>query len=662
MFRNSLYRFSRPNPKIGDTIPTNAITEIVSSAQQRRFIPTILVQAVTQGDAPNYFYLKTYPESIAIEFENFFIKGNCCIKDADTAFNLFRLAYKYKIQKLQDFSLSSLSFFLRLNYDPQQFYFFCENLEVYDDIGFVDCLLRFARKLTENQMQEFDRLVKQRTINQSMSHQMHLVLRILESVRKYPGIIFTVNHKNQGKIFLHDFNSAMILTLSDIIKIFKANHIHLVDSYDNPRVQKEELENLKSVLALNTCIKSLEIRGKFISDEGVKHLAQMVKNNQIKLDLTNTLFVDTNICLDKRGHDEKKYHEKRKVEDLASYEKCMTTILEAAMYKEAKAKGLILKNLRFGLNGSKMLSKVLQSSASAANLKSLSFSITDLAPAEMDSLTKAISQNSKLKVLHIDYNHDADLLADVSGGTHNKNYPALIAKCEDVIKREKVIKNRKKLIERQEQLIKQSKEQAEFLKNQKSISRSLLKALTTNKSIETVSICSLKYLDEAGAFELQALMENNKTIKELKLGQPFPAEIRELAWNIFFTGLASNSGLQSLDLSNNYLSDKHIEMLAKGLETNTFMLHLNLSGNNIGLAGAKALAQALKKNTTLKILDLKGSNVGKQRKIDGQDFSKELIAMLFDNKTLQALDLSENHIDSSANKEMLANECMNYKR
>lgn len=122
--------------------------------------------------------------------------------------------------------------------------------------------------------------------------------------------------------------------------------------------------------------------------------------------------------------------------------------------------------------------------------------------------------------------------------------------------------------------------------------------------------------------------------------------------------------LDTLNISNNYLGPKGLEILAKMLVNNTTLTSLNLAGNNIGSQGAKIaevitqslvlkelilsnncikqeeasfIAEAIPKCTSLTAIDLSSN-------IIGWEGVKNLIQVQSQNTTLTSLNLKHNRI------------------
>lgn len=105
--------------------------------------------------------------------------------------------------------------------------------------------------------------------------------------------------------------------------------------------------------------------------------------------------------------------------------------------------------------------------------------------------------------------------------------------------------------------------------------------------------------------------------------------------------------LRTLNISNNYLGPKGLEILAKMLVNNTTMTSLNLAGNDIGCEGSKKIAEVLSQNQVLKEIILSNNYIQQE----GANFIAEAIIKCTDSITdsrgctsLTSLDLSSNII------------------
>lgn len=67
--------------------------------------------------------------------------------------------------------------------------------------------------------------------------------------------------------------------------------------------------------------------------------------------------------------------------------------------------------------------------------------------------------------------------------------------------------------------------------------------------------------------------------------------------------------LVSLDLSNNFLDDDKIRMLASGLINNLSVVDINLSDNQVADRGVRAFAKLLHANTPLQIINFDNNQV-----------------------------------------------------
>jgi len=100
--------------------------------------------------------------------------------------------------------------------------------------------------------------------------------------------------------------------------------------------------------------------------------------------------------------------------------------------------------------------------------------------------------------------------------------------------------------------------------------------------------------------------------------------------------LSKMTALQHLDLSDNDINDKDVEILAPALGNMTALRTLSLGDNEIGNKGVEILAPALGKMTALKDLDLSDNAIG----IEGAT----ALALALKDLNLKELDLSNNEI------------------
>ncbi|VDI66435.1 Hypothetical predicted protein [Mytilus galloprovincialis] len=170
------------------------------------------------------------------------------------------------------------------------------------------------------------------------------------------------------------------------------------------------------------------------------------------------------------------------------------------------------------------------------------------------------------------------------------------------------------------------------------IGRSGIKLITDmlkeNDTITSVDI-SENALGSYGAELLSRLLEDNANIITVNISGNGFNEYDAC----FFGTILSNykSGLKTLDLSHNQLSDQGGIILGKALASNETLQVLNLSWNNIRQPGIKSLFVGLKDNTTLQELDLSYNGIG--------DKGVESIAeRLHELESLVHLDLSSNRI------------------
>jgi hypothetical protein len=110
-------------------------------------------------------------------------------------------------------------------------------------------------------------------------------------------------------------------------------------------------------------------------------------------------------------------------------------------------------------------------------------------------------------------------------------------------------------------------------------------------------------------------------LSKCKLAGGFPFEYYE-GIESFSEGLAHNSTISYLDLSENSLFARGAELVAAALATNEGITHLDFSDNDIGPLGAAAFKRVIGgSNTVLRFLDLTFNNIRNVIKDDLKDHS-----------------------------------------
>ncbi|KAJ3024395.1 UNVERIFIED_CONTAM: hypothetical protein HDU68_008219 [Siphonaria sp. JEL0065] len=128
---------------------------------------------------------------------------------------------------------------------------------------------------------------------------------------------------------------------------------------------------------------------------------------------------------------------------------------------------------------------------------------------------------------------------------------------------------------------------------------------------EVIAGESVSVSPEVDIFEAAAVVEGNADMKWL---------VEEIA---------SNSGIDALDLSNNNLSTEEVVAIAQALEVNITLEKLSLVGNEMSSDGIEALASALAVNQTLREL-----KIGQQSKFVSLDAEMALAGAIFQNTTI----------------------------
>ncbi|XP_035535024.1 leucine-rich repeat-containing protein 74A-like [Morone saxatilis] len=166
--------------------------------------------------------------------------------------------------------------------------------------------------------------------------------------------------------------------------------------------------------------------------------------------------------------------------------------------------------------------------------------------------------------------------------------------------------------------------------------RYLMEMLQRNITIQSLNL-SNNQLRFEGADIISKMLLDNYYIKYLKLsGNDFD----DSAARCFTEALKVDNVVQELDLSYNKFCAGG-EHLGQMLATNVGIEILNLSWNNLRMRGAVALSAGLKVNSTLKQLHLSWNGFGH---IEAESLGQALKQ----NSTLVLLDLSSNHIDDLA--------------
>ncbi|XP_068162237.1 leucine-rich repeat-containing protein 45 isoform X2 [Antennarius striatus] len=126
----------------------------------------------------------------------------------------------------------------------------------------------------------------------------------------------------------------------------------------------------------------------------------------------------------------------------------------------------------------------------------------------------------------------------------------------------------------------------------------------------TVKVLDLKgnNLRAEGAKVLGKLLTHNQSLNRLVL-EWNALGVWDEGFSLFCEGLASNAGLQQLDLRNNQISHQGASELALALKFNDTLEVLDLRWNNVGLLGGRALLEALQRNQSLVQLELAGNNI-----------------------------------------------------
>ena len=207
----------------------------------------------------------------------------------------------------------------------------------------------------------------------------------------------------------------------------------------------------------------------------------------------------------------------------------------------------------------------------------------------------------------------------------------------------------------------------------KTFKTNMINPITTNKLIIEKRIKSLKNVNSFhkivklsitnhGLFMdlMLRLIQEIKTLQHLNLSYNFigfnptgkpDVSVRCIVSVVEIVNQLQKNKLLTLNISNNYLGPKGLEILAKMLVNNTTMTSLDLAGNDIGCEGAKKIAEVLSQNQVLKEIILSNNCIQQE----GANFIAEAIIKCTASNTdsrytscactsLTSLDLSSNII------------------
>ncbi|XP_039272480.2 leucine-rich repeat-containing protein 45-like [Styela clava] len=135
----------------------------------------------------------------------------------------------------------------------------------------------------------------------------------------------------------------------------------------------------------------------------------------------------------------------------------------------------------------------------------------------------------------------------------------------------------------------------------------LLSGLCINTSLERLDLRG-NNLSQGSANALGHFLKENHTLKCLCL-EWNNLGVWEASFRTFCEGLATNTGLESLDLRNNQLNYVGAQELALALQSNKTLRSLDVRWNNIGLVGGKALNNAVQHSQTLVKCEVTGNNL-----------------------------------------------------
>ncbi|MAZ80710.1 MAG: hypothetical protein CMP18_02875 [Rickettsiales bacterium] len=167
-----------------------------------------------------------------------------------------------------------------------------------------------------------------------------------------------------------------------------------------------------------------------------------------------------------------------------------------------------------------------------------------------------------------------------------------------------------------------------------SVTSNFADVLSSNKDLETLNLSQNKITDE-GVDQVVKGLDGNENLKELIInGNLIGDKGAENIANM----LKKNTSLIHIDLFfNKQIGDEGVKKLADALKNNTTLQKLNLNCVDMGVGAFKALSQALEDNTTLMDLNLEGIEIKKEEEISIEESKESIRISLVRNKIIQAI-------------------------
>jgi Ran GTPase-activating protein (RanGAP) involved in mRNA processing and transport len=161
--------------------------------------------------------------------------------------------------------------------------------------------------------------------------------------------------------------------------------------------------------------------------------------------------------------------------------------------------------------------------------------------------------------------------------------------------------------------------------------RAVVKALTTNKSLQELSL----QIDSEVVGDLANALLSNTTLQTLRFGTD---AIDHASAELFANAIKKNTGLQSLIFGNCEITGADLILIAQALQENKYLKYFDISGTtNLGEKEGKAFATTLLYNKTLGSLNVGGTNLG-------DEAAAEFAVSLKSNQSLHSLDLAATKI------------------
>ena len=175
----------------------------------------------------------------------------------------------------------------------------------------------------------------------------------------------------------------------------------------------------------------------------------------------------------------------------------------------------------------------------------------------------------------------------------------------------------------------------------KNITKEGFKPIFDVKTLQTLDL-SNNDLSDDGATTLSDGIKSNNTLLEFNVSSN---QITNVGAKKIGEAIQVNIALQKLDISNNKVADDGAAAISNSLKSNNLLQELNMSSNQITNVGAKKIGEAIQVNTTLQKLDIHSNRIS-------DDGAAAISDGLKSNNTLLEFNMSSNQITNVGAKKI----------